>query len=109
MIVNTKQAIKILAKGLGLESLSNSAFTSYCAAGLVPEKINPNVGPKEAFLFQESDIILAIDNIKKHKAKRKFDLIIQNRAKTRRARENAECKEPKNYTNAFSLFNKRVL
>jgi len=104
--VTTSQAIQILTKGLGLESLAHSTFSNYCKLELVSGKVSPTRNKRESFMWLESDILKSINKIKDYKNQKVIDLARKNKNKTKISRDSVKDEEPANYAKAFLLFNK---
>jgi len=107
-VVTTVEAIEIIVKGLGIKGLARSTFTVYYNDKLVTGRLPEDRGQRKQFAYYESEIIKSIERIREYRAKKVRDKIEQGKAKTRRAKDNIECKEPTTYATAFNLFNRLV-
>lgn len=107
--VTTSQAIKILAKGLGLETMAPSTFTNYCNRNLISGKVSPKRENREQFMWLKSDIIKSIKKIQKYKNQQIIDLDRKYKNKTKISRDSVKDKQPDNYEKAVSLFNKLLV
>ena len=102
MIVKTKEAIKIITKGLGIKSLARSTFQSYCGKGLIQGRLNTKLGRREQFSWNKSDIISSIERIREYRLSVKGAQAESGKAKQQRK------KKPAEYDLAMSIFNKQV-
>ena len=108
MLITTSEAREVLRKGLNLNSIAQSTFSSWGKKKLILGKVDAKLGCREQALWNEREVMESVERVKTHKLEAIERQKAQAKAKTQRAKENMKCKEPKGYTQAFSLFNKSV-